>query len=85
MRSDCPKSGHLPGIHIEPKKIYPGPDIIERMFSLLEAVPVKGPSIHDLHLAATMLENGITKIYTFNVQDFEPIPGIEVLNPPEVA
>ncbi len=66
------------------KKIYPGPAIIERELSLLETVPVTGIKVYDLHLAATMLENGVTKIYTFNTKDFEPIPGIEVLNPLEV-
>lgn len=43
--------------------------------------PVTGQDIHDLHLAATMISNGIKKIYTFNAKDFEPIPGIEVLDP----
>ena len=28
-----------------------------------------------------MLSNGIKKIYTFNAKDFEPIPGIKVLDP----
>ncbi|MBI2445074.1 hypothetical protein HYV43_01665 [Candidatus Micrarchaeota archaeon] len=31
--------------------------------------------------AATMLENGITTIYTENVEDFEKIPGIKAVNP----
>lgn len=64
-------------------KIYPGPTIIERMLALLEIHPVSGHDIHDLHLIATMLENGVTKIYTFNVKDFAPIPNIEVLTPPQ--
>lgn len=66
------------------QKIYPGPTIIERMLSLLETTPVTGPDIYDLHLAATMLENGVTKIYTFNTSDFVSIPGIEAIDPSEV-
>lgn len=64
-------------------KIYPGPTIIERELALLETHPVTGPDIHDLHLVATMLENGITRIYTFNVRDFAPFSEIEVLTLPE--
>ena len=28
-----------------------------------------------------MLSNNVTKIYTFNIEDFASIPGIEVLDP----
>ncbi len=66
------------------RKIYPGPNIIQRMLFLLKTTPVTGLNIYDLHLAATMLENGVTKIYTFNPQDFEAIPSIEVLTPSEI-
>jgi len=34
--------------------------------SLLKERPTAGLAIHDLHLAATMLSNGVKKIYTFN-------------------
>ena len=54
------------------------------ILSLVEQRPITGQDIHDLHLAATMLSNGVTKIYTFNTKDFEPIPGIEVMNPSEL-
>lgn len=66
-------------------KIYPGTNIIERVLALLEAHPVTGLNIHDLHLVATMLENGVTRIYTFNVRHFAPFSEIEVLTPPEPA
>ena len=36
---------------------------------------------YDSLIAATMLENGITKIYTENVKDFIRIKEIEVINP----
>lgn len=61
--------------------IYPTPTTWPTILSLLERHPVSGQDIHDFHLAATMLSNGVTKIYTFNAQDFVPIPGIEVLDP----
>ena len=63
--------------------IYPGTRIVERMLSLLERYAVTGPYIHDLRLVATMLENGVTRIYTFNVRDFAPFSEIDVLTPPE--
>ena len=63
--------------------IYPGSRIVERMLSLLERYTIAGPYIHDLRLVATMLENGVSKIYTFNVRDFAPFSEIEVLTPPE--
>ena len=62
-------------------KIYPTPTTWPILLSLLGQHPVTGQDIHDLHLAATMLSNGIKRIYTFNSKDFEPIPGIEVLDP----
>ena len=64
-------------------KIFPGPTIIKRELELLAAHPVAGPDIHDLHLVATMLENDIARISTFNIQDFAPFSEIETLTPPE--
>ena len=34
-------------------------DLLGRILSLLEQHPVTGQDIHDLHLAATMLSNGV--------------------------
>jgi toxin-antitoxin system PIN domain toxin len=65
-------------------KIYPGTHIIERVISLLETHPVSGADIHDLYLVATMLENNVTRIYTYNTTDFAHIPEIEVLNPEKI-
>ena len=63
--------------------IYPGSGIIGHMLSLLQIRPVTGSDIYDLFLTATMLENGVARIYTFNTQDFVPFSEIEVLTPPE--
>ena len=40
-----------------------------------------GLSIWDAFIAATMLEHGITTIYTENEKDFKKMPGITVINP----
>lgn len=34
-----------------------------------------------MHIVATMLENGIRRIYTFNTRDFASIDGLEVVLP----
>ncbi|MEW6756082.1 MAG: TA system VapC family ribonuclease toxin [Candidatus Latescibacterota bacterium] len=65
--------------------IFPGPDIMERVLALLATTAVVGPDIHDLHLVATMLENGVKRIYTFNTAHFKSFPGIEALTPPDPA
>ena len=70
-------SEHIQVIHSTPAT---WPLILD---SLLKQRPVSGAGIYDLQLAATMLSNGVTRIYTFNTKDFEPLSGIEVLNPSE--
>jgi len=37
--------------------------------------------IFDVYLAATMLDNNIRSILTFNIKDFAPIPNIRAVNP----
>jgi predicted nucleic acid-binding protein len=61
--------------------IFPGNRIVERILTLLAAHPVTSQDIHDLHLAATMIENGVTKVYTFSREDFAPFSAIQVLTP----
>ncbi len=63
------------------RKIYPTPNTFKRLQALFQTYPVEGPLIFDLYLAATMLENGVTKIYTYNTADFVRISEIEVLEP----
>ena len=64
--------------------IYPTPGVWPRMRTLLHVHPVKGPQIYDVQLAATMLENGVSKIYTYNRPHFSRVEGIEVLMPEPV-
>ena len=65
--------------------IYPGPQTIGLMLALLEVHPVSGAGIHDLRLAATMQENGVTQITTYNKKDFAPLPGIAVVDPSDLV
>jgi predicted nucleic acid-binding protein len=42
---------------------------------------VTGPDVFDFQIAATMIGNGVSRIYTYNRRDFEKVAGIEVLTP----
>ena len=57
--------------------------MIEQMLAFLEAHPISGARIHDVRLAATMVENGVSKIVTYDQGLFSQLPGIEVLDPSE--
>lgn len=63
--------------------IYPGARIMERMLWLWERHPVTGLQFHDLHIVATMLENDVTRVYTYNTRHFATFSEIETLTPPE--
>jgi len=62
-------------------KIYPSDDILERMLFLLKKYEIKGVQVFDLQLVATMLANGITRIYTYNQSDFAKFGEIEAITP----
>jgi len=64
--------------------IYPGPETIRHLLTLLEHRPITGPNFYDVFLAATMLENDITEIATYNEQDFVLLPGITVVAPADL-
>jgi predicted nucleic acid-binding protein len=67
----------LPGLALLPVPA----DVVGRWTALVRQRPVIGPAVFDLQIAATMLGNGVRRIYTFNRADFERIPGLEVLTP----
>ena len=67
----------LPGLTLLPVPL----DIVDRWVALLRDHRLTGRHVFDAQLAATMLGNGITKLYTFNRTDFERFAGIEVLTP----
>src|SRR5262249_48891315 len=56
-------------------------DLIARWAQLLRQVAASKKRAFDTQLVATMLGNGVQKIYTFNTADFQHFPGIQVLTP----
>jgi len=60
--------------------ITPRPNTYEHYHDLI--LNSKLPyDLHDYFLAATMLDNGLSRILTGNTKDFFQIPGIEAVNP----
>lgn len=62
-------------------KIYPTKDSLKMMMDLAEKHKVKKQEIFDIQLAATMLSNNVTKIYTYNTKHFSKFKEIKVLTP----
>ena len=56
-------------------------DVVARFLTLVPRRPVIGAKIHDLHIVAAMLGNGVSRIYTFNTDDFTPFNELTVLTP----
>jgi predicted nucleic acid-binding protein len=54
---------------------------VEGWLDLLRRRPVTGGAVFDLQIVATMLANGVQRIYTFNNDDFKPFQEIEPLTP----
>ena len=63
------------------KLILPKENTMTRMLNLLDSRSVRSGKIFDLFLVATMLDNGVRRIYTENIDDFKEIAGIEAINP----
>jgi len=55
--------------------------VIDEVIALVRRRPVTGGDIFDLQIVATMKLNGISRIYTFNTDDFKLFPEIEPLTP----
>lgn len=72
---------------------------IKRLFSLLPETPpvfeewerlvttyrVTGKNTHDARIVAAMSVHGVSRILTFNVQDFTRYPGISAVHPDTLA
>lgn len=67
----------LPGIHVLPTPA----SAVVRWMRLLERRPVTGADVFDLQIVATMQANGIQRIHTFNIDDFEVFSELTVLVP----
>lgn len=63
------------------KLIYPGEKTLNTLLEFIGKVKPAGAGIFDLHIAATMTEHGIKKIYTENITDFKDLKGIKPINP----
>ena len=57
------------------------PEVSDRLLALLKTYGVKGPLVFDLQIVATMLVHGVTKIFTYNVRDFDRFADLEVVEP----
>ena len=60
-------------------RVSPLPTTIHRYHRLLKGAKVK--DIFDLYLAATLMDNGVKKLLTVNVKDFQGVEGLRVINP----
>jgi predicted nucleic acid-binding protein len=56
-------------------------DIVPRWVALARQYPIRGPEVFDMQLVATMLANGVRRIYTFNRGHFAHFSEIEAVTP----
>jgi predicted nucleic acid-binding protein len=62
--------------------LHPTQDILTRVLALLETYSqITRQTIFDLFIVATMLGNGVNRIYTFNASDFALFTEIQVMRP----
>jgi predicted nucleic acid-binding protein len=61
--------------------IYPKRDTLPKTIELLGKYNLKRQTVFDAQLVATMLSNNVTRIYTYNQDDFLKFEEIEVLLP----
>lgn len=47
-----------------------GMNIFQRWLQLVQQFRVSGKAVYDCNIVATMIENGVTEILTYNVKDF---------------
>jgi predicted nucleic acid-binding protein len=57
-----------------------GPSHSGHLLRLLGRSPVQGNLIHDAHIAALAIENGVSEIWTLD-GDFARFPGLKARNP----
>jgi hypothetical protein len=67
----------MPGMTLLPTPV----DLVARWTQFVRKTPVSGAKVFDVQLVAAMLGNGVTKIYTYNVADFQPFSQLQVLTP----
>ncbi|MHB8655432.1 MAG: type II toxin-antitoxin system VapC family toxin [Terriglobia bacterium] len=67
----------LPGLHVLPTPAR----AVAGWMELLRRRPVIGGDVFDLQIVATMQANGVQRIYTFNVNDFDVFSELAVVTP----
>ena len=70
-------AGLLGFLHVLPVPVH----TVDGWLDLLHRHPVTGGDVFDLQIVATMLANGVQRIYTFNMGDFEVFSELSVLTP----
>jgi len=70
-------TGLLAFLHVLPVPA----NTVDGWLDLLRRHPVTGGDVFDLQIVATMLANGVQRIYTFNTGDFEIFSELSVLTP----
>jgi len=65
-------------------KIFPKRETVELTLDLVRRYQLKSLDFFDAQIAATMLDNGVTTIYTVNEQDFAVFEEIKAVNPLKV-
>jgi predicted nucleic acid-binding protein len=66
-----------PGVSVLPVP----PTVPARFLALIKRHPVRGVAVHDFHIVATMLESGITRLYTYDDPKDFPFEELEILRP----
>jgi len=61
--------------------LYPTEQTLLRALRMAVRKKVTGPRVHDVYIAATMLDNQTAYIFTENPGDFTGLPGITAINP----
>jgi predicted nucleic acid-binding protein len=67
-----------PGISVLPVV----PTVPAKLLELITRHPVRGVRVHDFHIAATMIENGVKRLFTYDDPKDFPFEEIEALRPP---
>ncbi len=59
--------------------IYETENTIHKLLDLLEEHPVDRQKIHDMNIIATMRDNGVSNLMTFNYDDFKAVKEITII------
>lgn len=62
-------------------KLYPKQETLKLTLDLVKRYQLKSLDFFDAQIVATMLDNGVTTIYTVNEQDFAVFEEIKAVNP----